>query len=720
MVLRMSMLVAALAAVAGCTATPSVLQCDADPDCGQGNLCLQGACAANAPPVASFEAPAEPTTHRLVNLVPASSDPEGRAVVHLWSVEATADGCAPDAEAVGAALEVVFWCAGTYRVTLVPVDDLGAAGASVVRTFEVTAATGAPAVTAGAPLAATHTCDLTVPSCLVIGPGGALSLQLGAVAEDPGGGPVDYEWVAVPPPDPAKDPALLVTFVTASHVAAPIVAISNGSGGPIAGTYRFRVRARTPLGLLGQAYQVVTVANGAPTVTPPLLALPHAFAGGRYVAEGDLPSGATDPEGDALFATGAFDGGSPADCLEEIAPAATGGALHVRISCASATSLVGDAPRTLSATVTDANGAAVAFTSPLIVENRPPEVILAPAFADGRLRTDHRVEPCRLAEGGPCFVSDGPDPFLARDPDGDPLGDLTVSASVDGSRTASKGSVSLVDGSTRFRFETPVPRPLEFRAPSGATGFVVSGSVADPFGARTTFAAPVIVGNRPPALVEPSLVADVQHVYDAARKAYVATAPGPVFEDPDGDPLIPSVAPAGSCTFATIEAGRSTIHCERAWDFTSGTVPPLAAFLTAGRVHVTALDGWEGANASTYVTILDRPTTAALGSTSIERCACMSWGDGTATWVLGTLAAVPLVIGDPDGDPAVVVVSTPSDDPGQASSTCLPGACSAPSNVTNPGSTIVSVVVNPGAGGPLPALGATIGVYCSRTGTSCL
>ena len=42
------------------------------------------------------------------------------------------------------------------------------------------------------------------------------------------------------------------------------------------------------------------VANGAPTLTLPPLTLPHTWVGGRFVAEGDLPSGATDPDGDAL------------------------------------------------------------------------------------------------------------------------------------------------------------------------------------------------------------------------------------------------------------------------------------------------------------------------------------------------------------------------------------------------------------------------------------
>src|SRR5512138_3797089 len=237
---RSPLLLVALAVVAGCTSSPSMLVCAGDAECGAGNVCVQGACVVNAPPVGAFEPPAAATTNRAYAIVPASSDPEGRAVTNGWSVKAIAGGCAPDTEpAADGGLEVIFWCAGTYELTLVPVDDLGLAGAAVVRSFEVAAATGSPSVTAGPAIAATHACDQAVPSCGVAAPGGSSLLQLEATGEDPEGTPITYEWVGLPPPVPAADPTLTVSFTTGGDVAAPIATVSNGSGGPIAGVYRF-------------------------------------------------------------------------------------------------------------------------------------------------------------------------------------------------------------------------------------------------------------------------------------------------------------------------------------------------------------------------------------------------------------------------------------------------------------------------------------------------
>jgi hypothetical protein len=710
---RPSLVLVALTAAAGCSSSPSVLDCAKDADCGAGNVCVQGACAVNSPPITSFDPPTAATTHRLYTLVPASSDPEGQPVTLGWSAKATVDGCEPDAEPVaGGALEVVFWCAGTYEVTLVPVDDLGAEGAAVVRSFEVAAATGAPSVTAGPAIAATHSCDASIPSCLVLGPDGSLSLQLAASATDPADAALAFEWVALPPPGPAADPLLLLTFVTADVVAAPIASIANGSGGPIAGVYRFRVRVQNPQGLLGQAFQEVVVGNGPPTAAAGAPSLPHAYVDGQYVVEADVATGASDPDGDAVVVEGSLSPAPAEGCVEEVTASATPGALHVRIACSSATALIGDAPRALSVTITDSNGAATTCANPLTVENRAPELVLSPSLAEGVLLVDHRVEPCEFAAASSCFVADGEDPFVAVDPDGDPVTGFALAASVDSGRIHSMGSAWPIDGVERFRFETPVGYALEFRSAAGVTGFVVSASVFDSLGAKGSVEMPLFVGNRSPTVKEPSPAASVNHSYDAAARRYVATATGALFEDPDGDPLTAAIVPAGPCGSVTLDAGRATIGCQKSWDFALGGVPPLGSFLAGGGVLVTATDGWEQVGAGTYVTILDRPATVAVPLTAIEHCSCAGLGSCIP---FGANLVVPVTLVDPDGDPSIVTISGPAVYAG-VSVTCLPGTCHPIASIPGAGTTSVTVTADSGAPGAHPSVGAGLTVTCSSSG----
>jgi hypothetical protein len=439
---------------AGCNSSPSVRGCSADADCGPGNACHQGSCAGNEPPTSAFSAPVAATTHRLVSLVPSSSDPEGRPMEHRWSIRAVVAGCDPDPEpGDGPVLDVVFWCPGTYEATLVSVDDLGAEGAPKSLTFTVSQATGAPGVTAGPAIASRHSCDLDLPACTVTGPNGSTSLNLSAVGADPGDLPLTWEWTASPPPGASADPGLVVSFASGSFVATPTVSIGN-AGGPIAGVYRFRARVRNTSGLLAQAFQEVVVANGAPTASPGPLLVGHRYADGIYLAEGEIDTGASDPDGDLLVAGGALTPAPPAGCTEEVTPAPNG-RVRVRIACSVATALIGASQRNLSVTVADANGAEVAFSGPLAIVNQSPMVILNPAYVGGLLEVDHRVEPCALATAAACFVADGVNPFIAFDPDGDPLSVLQVGASVAANKSASRGTATVDGATSRFRFETP-------------------------------------------------------------------------------------------------------------------------------------------------------------------------------------------------------------------------------------------------------------------------
>lgn len=710
---------AALAVVAGCASSPTMLQCAADADCGAGNLCVQGACAANAPPTATFETPVGATTHRLFTLVPASRDPEGRPVRHRWAVKATAAGCAADAEPTASgSLEVVFWCAGSYEVTLVPIDDLGAEGVPVVRALEVAAASGAPTVTAGAAIAATHRCDQAVPSCLVVGPGGANTLQLAASASDPGGGAIVFEWRGIPPPAPAKDPALLLSFVTSSASASPVVGISNGSGGPIAGLYRFRVRARNPQGLLGQAFQEVAVANSPPTVRSRAAGIPHTFLGGSYVAEAVVRTDAFDSDGDALKISAALDGAPVEGCLASFEPSSAAGYLRVRVACSSAAAFT--ASRWVSAIVraTDGNGGSFSGSWSFLLQNRPPQIGLKPSFADGLLAVDHRAERCTLSTGPSCFVADGSDPFVVADPEGDPVATFSMAPVVSPTQPQSKGTVSLTGASLGFRFESPVTAPLEFRSSLGLSGFALQATATDALGGTANLTVPLSIRNRPPFVKEPSVVVAAPHVYDPATLRYVATARGALFEDPDGDPLLPIVTRAGSCGSATITAGRATITCERSYDWRTALYPPLASFLAAGGVLVTASDGWEGVSSATWITIEDRPPTLSVPATTIDNCACV--GTGWTGWVVsGSNATLPVVVADPDGDPAYVKADGVGTEYPPPPSVCLPGTCLPVTNLTVDASTSVTVTADTGASAARAAVKVDVSVACSKSGTGC-
>lgn len=717
MICRSTLAAAAILAVTACSSSPSVQDCGSDLECGAGNVCLAGSCVANAPPSAAWSAPAGATTHRVLTLNPTLADPEGRPVTARWSVAATNGGCEPGVEPQdGTALGVVFWCPGTYEATLVPVDDQGSEGAAAVRSFEVTAAVGAPSVSADPTLLASHWCQTG--TCLVEGPGGTSSLQLGATATDPAGKSLQYGWIAIPDPAAARDPTLLVTFLPSAAVAAPFASISNVSGGPIAGTHRFRVRVENPDGLIAQAFQDVVVDNGVPTATPGSWLVPHRYEGGLFVAEGDVVTGASDPDGDPLVMEAALAPAPPASCTEEAIADAAAGTVHVRIACTEPADLIGAAPRTLSVSIADVNGATTALSAPLPIENRPPELTLHPSW-EGVLALAHRVEPCQLAAGSPCFVSDGDFPFVIADPDGDPVAEPTFSATVGTSQPASAATIRLEGGVQRFRLETPASRPLEFRSAAGATGFRVKATALDAFGAQGLLSVAPLILNRPPIVAEAAPSATVPHSYDPVTRRYLATAGGARFEDPDGDPMTPSVATAGACSSATLDAGRATILCSKTWDFTSGGVPPLASFLAAGSASVAASDGWESVASPTAITLLDQPAAVTFPATTLETCSCVNG----VTAAYGLDLYVPIQLADPDGDPALLTV-TPAGTLSPAPGTVLPGTVTVGTSagvLACPAAGCVYGVTGTADSGRDPHALATVKVTatCSRTGLLC-
>jgi hypothetical protein len=664
-----------------------------------------------------FPTPLGATTHRVVALLASSSDPEGRPVEHRWSIRAVTARCDPEPEPpAGSSFDVVFWCPGTYEATLTPVDDHGIEGAPVTRSFDVVAAVGAPEVTVEAALSASHACDLGLPSCRAIAPDGSSELPLMARGTDPGGGELTYEWSALPPEEVAASPGLDVAFIPGSSVDAPKASISN-TGGPIAGRYRFRVRARNAAGMLAQAYQEVIVENRAPVAAPSVLVVPHRYVDGLYVAEGDVDTTASDPDGDLLVAAGALSPAPPAGCDEEVSPG-FGGFVHVRIACALAEGLVGSAPRTLTVAVADANGGSTSFAAPLEIGNRPPELALHPDLGTDVYALDHRVAPCAINPGGSCFVAESGDPFVATDPDGDPMHGYSLTVMVAPGLPASSASVAVAAGSFRLRYETPTFAPSQFRQPDGSSGFRAYASITDSLGGVASYSAPAFIRNRPPILKEAVPSAQVEHRYDAVTRRYRATVPGPAFEDPDGDPLGVAVSRGGFCGAVTLVSGRATIDCARLWDYSGGGIPPFSVAGFSGPTDLIASDGWESAVSTTEVTILDRPATVSVPSTVIENCYCKVLIAPVSVWA-ATLTDVelPLVLEDPDGDPAQITVkATALDASAPTVGTHLPGWLT---HTFTSRTGTVQVYATSTTAAPALVHSLTVKTTCSLAGTLC-
>lgn len=717
---RPAALVATLLLTVACTSSPSsVRECTADADCGDGNVCHQGGCAANAAPVAVLSAPLAATTHRLVTLAASTTDPEGRPVTHRWTVHALEGGCEPEAEpSTGPALEVVFWCPGTYEAFVVPIDDRGVEGSPSVRSFTVEAATGAPVVVAAPAIAATHSCDVASSACRVIAPDGSTTLRLAADGTDPHGAPLNFEWRALPPANVAGDPSLTVAFAPAANLDRTTATVTNG-GGALAGVYRFRARATNPAGLIGQALQEVVVANTAPTLLPAPFLVAHTYLDGRFVAEGEIETGASDADGDPLAVSATLTSATPTGCAEEVVPA-TGTAVRVRITCGVASSLIGETARTLTVVVEDANGGSAHVASPLAIQNRPPEVVLSEASGGSPLTVDHRVEPCVLAAAASCFVADGVDPFIASDPDGDPLGEYQLGATVAPARTSSKGTVSVEGDRYRFRFESPSSIPLEFRSAAGASGFSVVATVKDPWGATGSASATLLIRNRAPVVKMAVPAVAVQHVYDAPSRRYLASATGASFEDPDGDPVTASVPAATPCNAVTLEAGRATIGCGLWWDYTVGGLPPLGAFVGVKQVTVTARDAWETVASATSITILDRPATVSAPVATVENCVCSSMPPRTYS-VSYTAIPIPVELTDPDGDPSEVTLDQ-SFTATMQRRTCVPGWCNFSANAdaySFPQHASGTVTASEGLALPLASAPFDVTPTCSVARTPC-
>jgi len=604
----------ALAACSG-EGPKSVAECSLDEHCGAGAFCQAGACRESAAPVATFDATA-PLVSSKAMFFQASvtdADPGDFAAGHAWAVARVDATCDAEPEPTsGGTLEVVFWCAGRYDVTLVATDSHGVASAPVTRRFDVSQSPNLPTVTADSTTpSVAHRCSGEPLACSLVAP-----IALKSSGSDPGGQPLTYAWRARP--DNARVVDASVTFSPSAAVPAPSASILTP--GAISGDWRFALRVKNPDGFLARAEAVVHVENRLPVVSTARLGIDHTYEAGTYLASGALEASAADLDGDPVALS-----------IDYVEPAASGCAATfdavsatVSIACTEPGALIGAVARAATVTATDVNGDSAQAQVPVEIRNRPPVVQLAADPTGTALRLEHGVGAC-LDGAGQCFRVGGLQPFAAVDPDGDPVADVALATEV--APLASSSRCQAAVGAIRsFICATPTTRPLEFRHVDDTSPFFLSGHAVDPFGATGMTRVAIRVGNRPPEPKALLATAFAPHRYDAVAGEYLSDVELNTFDDPDGDPLVLSGAPgAADCAdFVPKAGGLLTVTCRKPYALATGGTPPLASFVGTRPVTALADDPWVQVTAATSVTIGNRsPTLVSSNGPYVEACACV-------------------------------------------------------------------------------------------------
>jgi len=702
----------------------AVRTCSTDLECGPGARCLQSACVANRPPVTSLQVPASLTSSRVLFIEATATDPDPDDTVarFTWSVTPVGAGCEAEPEpTTGPRLEVVFWCAGTYEVSVLAEDGRGGAGTPARQTVEVATATGAPEVIPAPESSVDHACGGAPLRCRPAVAGSPVALPLSATVVDQAGGSLVYRWRVIPPA--GADPAAAVTYARGAASLSTEAWVETPSAG-IAGTWRFRLRVANAAGLVGRADQVVRIGNRPPVLAGQPVLLEHRYEGGRWLAGGTVPLTATDPDGDPVTLSASLAEGGTDGCVSQLGPVAAGGA-SLEIRCADPTRLIGLATRSLRVSAADGNGGTAEATWPVEVGNRPPVVRLASNPAGGQVAVDHTVGPCP-AGAGSCFIAAGTAAFEAFDPDGDPVTGPAASAALPPWLSSSTGEATTAGGVTSFRFASPVSMPGAFRAADGSSHFSLEATAADPFGAATTLAVPIVIGNRPPVLVRAAAAVAVGHRYDQALQSYVASATLSSFEDPDGDPLrADGSAGDASCSSFAFDGSEGGVECASRYLPASG-LPPLASFVGDHPVVLRAYDGWEGPSRATVVNVQDGAPTATAFAGVVESCfcACSKWsGDGSsclgARWVADTASMpLPVLAGDADGDPVQVTFTPAPATASGAQKTVLPASCG--DTLRNPTLPLTVLVTIDDGVGRVQTASTVTGVTCSTAGEPCM
>ncbi len=700
---------AALAAAfsAACSSSaPSARSCAEAADCGPAAHCVDHACVADAPPVASFTTPAQIGTNVIQRFASTSTDADGTIVAQRWSITAVDASCDADpASGAGDTLDTFFFCPGTYEVELVATDELGVDSAPQrVRVTAVQTA-GAPSVSAGPDQVAGHTCSGSPLLCQASSDVYRTAIPLSSTAVDPDAGPITYQWIAVPPPVPAGAAQPSAQFVPGPGVASPTVWITS-AGGPIAGAWKMKVRATDSQGLVAQAIETVVVENSPPAIGAMTLSLDHAYQSALYVASGSFQLPVADPDGDPLTGVAEIQETTPSVDCARAATVLPGGSVTFSIACADPAQLIGATARTLKCTISDPNGGEATGYLPIEIRNRPPVLALDPDNVALTLYSlDHTVGNCWA---GQCFLASGANPLVAVDPDGDPLPPPALAPVPDATKPDARSRTWADEtGAWHFELAAPLAYPAEFRNAQGWSGSAFDGAVADPFGASGGFRFWLQIGDRAPQLDPDHATASVVHVYDQLSKMYRATASLAPFVDPDGDPI--SVTTDGSdpmCGMSDGIANTVGVSCALAYDpptWLNPPLPPLASFAITHVFGVSGSDPWATTLGQASVSIANQGPSASDFYGAATGCVCdINWYPGDP--------AIPVSWSDPDGDPALVIVT-----PGERK-ICVPGAdCTVKGSSFGSGGGTFAVSVNDGIA--LASATATVtSVTCPKTG----
>ena len=403
----------------GCGSSPAEPQrCTTSTECSAGSRCISSACVVNRPPGASISLPAGAIEATLLlefdGSASADPDPGDSIATRQWTFRAVAASCAPPVVAGDVPrAQVRFACPGTYAVDLAVTDQLAAQGLAT-KEFTVGAYSGPALLVLGPDVVVDHACTTGPAHCAPTGP---VALSASPTADAPAG--LTYLWTVEPPPGLPLDATRRVTFVPGPGDLAPTVTIET-DGQAISGDWIFRVEGRDAIGVAASGAIRVSVGNRLPVLTPTIPVPNHTFDGLQFAASGEVPFTVTDPDGDALLAPAVewrhVGDGTAATFTGVLldAPARVTFSIVVPYTGpADALSLIGGPllERSIRFSVSDVNGGVAAGVWPIVVGNRPPSIVSAPAPAV----VDHTYDPVAGAyRASPTLTT-------WTDPDGDPL-----------------------------------------------------------------------------------------------------------------------------------------------------------------------------------------------------------------------------------------------------------------------------------------------------------
>lgn len=555
-------LAALAAAVVACGEVPAPRRCASAAECPADARCIQELCVADAPPVAAITAPSSFQSNVSYAFGSSGSyDPDaGDSVVsRQWTVAAAQAPCqaSPDAAATES-LVVVFPCAGSFDVKLVVTDELGVPSAPRALRVSVAQSVDPPVLAMGPDLALDHRCAGDPLVCTPVDALQATTFALSASATSPAGGGFAYRWRYQPPADLDGKPAPAVTFDPDETSPAPVVAVTT-QGTALAGEWTFVMEATDSRGLTAVGAQRVAIGNRPPEIQgagAPLIEVPHVFnpsspgaATGTMAALGETPTLAvSDPDGDPLQAafTASHSGdGASAFLLQDLGTRATFSVVVQYGDPADGAFLIGPGvSRSISFTATDTNGAVGTATWEVRVGNRPPRVVGAVAS----LEVPHGFDPAGSRYRALASLS------TFADDDGDPL-------------SLDAGTGGAICAGSRLAPATLAAAEVECTAPYAGTPAAnaiaglhsVTTTVRDAWAAASA-TTNLTIGNRAPRLAQATvtltptcsqgscclIVDKVCESYRVIQESSSGTVPSPITDD-DGDPILVSYAPQGSC-----------------------------------------------------------------------------------------------------------------------------------------------------------------------------